>query len=1171
MCMKQMDQSNELTTETETENAKLQFKADTDICQQIMDRYATSAAPQHRHLVATAAAMRSILTSEYLPLIASAYFAAAISSLESATLDSTEVSALLTFLSIAVALVPEQGIAESKASEAVELLVGVLERDGSLGVATVKCVVKCLGVLLVSFCDLEDWGSVKLGFETLLKFSIDKRPKVRRCAQDCLEKVLKSFQSSTVIKAASKLINSLFEKYIPLAITLCTSGTVDGSKDEMLLKPDHLEVLYMLNVVNLIVPRLSVKVRLKILSELCKLMTSEFSPLTRHIFKGIEAFVETSRVEVVIPEMENIIVSLASYVSLKKRNPVDTVMTATILLKSCMEKLLNGETRSLWTKNVPLVFGALAGLLTSEASITLQASAFVKELISQLADVKTYEILSFEDGDPENDEARAIKSICAIFEDAIGFESIPNEHILAVISLLFLKLGEISYIFMKRIVLKLADLLTLASVDMATANHLQHCIGSAVIAMGPERILTLLPISLNADDFTCSNVWLVPILKNHVIGASLGYYMEHIVPLAKTFQRASRKVKKSITGQDLQAHAQELWGLLPAFCRYPTDTCQNFGPLAKLLITLIKKDPSMYETIAVALQVLVNQNRNALTSRDNLDESIINEAKDTVLGIRSVSSYTKKAATKNIRVLALCSNDMLKALADLFIDSQHEKCSYLKDAIGCLASITDSSITQTIFSSLLKRFHIINGEGEFEMLGSHIDNLTDEEHGNPSASEIRIQRSVIMELASSLVGGAKGDLMDLIYNFIRHTLEASDEFGHHGAYHTLSKILKEHAWFCSSRYEELIDLLLGVKSPLDVASLRSRFACLHILLVHTLKMSLEEENTKAFLILNEIIVTLKDAKEGPRKAAYDVLLLISSSLRDSSCVNPDAPFYKLVNMILGYLSGSSPHIKSGAVSALSMLVYQDPNICISKPDLVHSLLSLLKGKAAEVIKAVLGFVKVMVCSLLAKDMQNLLVDVISEVLPWSTVSRNHFRSKVTVILEIMIRKCGFAAVQSVTPDKYRRFLKTVLENRQNKSGPKEVGTGTETVTSDSPAKWPHRKKRKEMDALSEVNGSTEHKKRKREKKNNYRSSKPHKATGTGGLKLGNSAGDYNHEKIMICQLKRSGKTNRSFNEGPKPRRKRKMDQKTKGRNDGTAVYTPASASKFNKHKKFGRK
>ena len=53
---------------------------------------------------------------------------------------------------------------------------------------------------------------------------------------------------------------------------------------------------------------------------------------------------------------------------------------------------------------------------------------------------------------------------------------------------------------------------------------------------------------------------------------------------------------------------------------------------------------------------------------------------------------------------------------------------------------------------------------------------------------------------------------------------------------------------------------------------------------------------------------------------------------------------------MGYLSGSSPHIKSGAVSALSVLVYQDTNICLSVSDLVPSLLSLLETKAVEVIK-----------------------------------------------------------------------------------------------------------------------------------------------------------------------------------------------------------------------------
>lgn len=110
-----------------------------------------------------------------------------------------------------------------------------------------------------------------------------------------------------------------------------------------------------------------------------------------------------------------------------------------------------------------------------------------------------------------------------------------------------------------------------------------------------------------------------------------------------------------------------------------------------------------------------------------------------------------------------------------------------------------------------------------------------------------------------------------------------------------------------------------------------------------------------------------------------------------------------------------------------------------------------------------------------------------------------------------------------------------------------------------------------MDALSDLNGSTEHRKRRREKKNNSDSSEPHKVTGAGGLKLGKRVRDYNHEKIMKGQLKGIGKTNRSFDEGPKTSRKSKIVQKTKGRKEETAVHAPASAFKFYRHKKFGRK
>lgn len=71
--------------------------------------------------------------------------------------------------------------------------------------------------------------------------------------------------------------------------------------------------------------------------------------------------------------------------------------------------------------------------------------------------------------------------------------------------------------------------------------QLQECIGSAITAMGPEKLLMLLPISLNEENLDCSNVWLLPILKKYVVGSSLGFFMEHVVPLAESFERACRE------------------------------------------------------------------------------------------------------------------------------------------------------------------------------------------------------------------------------------------------------------------------------------------------------------------------------------------------------------------------------------------------------------------------------------------------------------------------------------------------------------------------------------------------------------------------------------------------------------------------------------------------------
>ena len=65
---------------------------------------------------------------------------------------------------------------------------------------------------------------------------------------------------------------------------------------------------------------------------------------------------------------------------------------------------------------------------------------------------------------------------------------------------------------------------------------------------------------------------------------------------------------------------------------------------------------------------------------------------------------------------------------------------------------------------------------------------------------------------------------------------------------------------------------------------------------------------------------------------------------------------------MGYLSGASPHIKSGAVSVLSGLVYNNAEICLLIPDLVPSVLALLQTKAVEVIKVSVRYLVIHVLS-----------------------------------------------------------------------------------------------------------------------------------------------------------------------------------------------------------------
>lgn len=88
---------------------------------------------------------------------------------------------------------------------------------------------------------------------------------------------------------------------------------------------------------------------------------------------------------------------------------------------------------------------------------------------------------------------------------------------------------------------------------------------------------------------------------------------------------------------------------------------------------------------------------------------------------------------------------------------------------------------------------------------------------------------------------------------------------------------------------------------------------------------------------------------------------MTCTLKPLLCSNADAPggLRTLFTMVLGGMVGESPHMVAASVMALARLLYEFGGaLSASVPELMPAVLSLLRSRAREVVKAVLGFLKV---------------------------------------------------------------------------------------------------------------------------------------------------------------------------------------------------------------------
>ncbi|KAG2424708.1 hypothetical protein HXX76_014284 [Chlamydomonas incerta] len=155
--------------------------------------------------------------------------------------------------------------------------------------------------------------------------------------------------------------------------------------------------------------------------------------------------------------------------------------------------------------------------------------------------------------------------------------------------------------------------------------------------------------------------------------------------------------------------------------------------------------------------------------------------------------------------------------------------------------------------------------------------------------------------------------------------------------------------------------------------------------------------------------------------------------------------YEFFSMVMAGLVATTPHMVSATVMALARLTFEFASAMQNVvAALLPPVLSLLRGKAREIVKAVLGFVKVCAMRLPVELLTPQLGPILEGMLIWAEDSKNKFKLKVRVIVERLARRCGFDAVAAVMPPGDAKLLshirKEAAKKQRRKAGGSEGGS-----------------------------------------------------------------------------------------------------------------------------------
>lgn len=164
-------------------------------------------------------------------------------------------------------------------------------------------------------------------------------------------------------------------------------------------------------------------------------------------------------------------------------------------------------------------------------------------------------------------------------------------------------------------------------------------------------------------------------------------------------------------------------------------------------------------------------------------------------------------------------------------------------------------------------------------------------------------------------------------------------------------------------------------------------------------------------LVSEIVLCTKESNNKTRATAYELLVNMAHEMNANEPADEASAMevgddetrtgglHRLFDIVMAGLVGSTPHMQSAAVMALARLLYEFAGeLQSSATRLLPAVLMLLRTKSREVVKSVLGFVKVCAMRMPVAALTPQLGQILEGLLLWAEDSKNKFKLKVRVVV-----------------------------------------------------------------------------------------------------------------------------------------------------------------------------